>query len=230
MVASCTKRSNYIRTVGANSTTETNQSLSTQIEVPGTIGTNASSAGENATVDRGEFQGSIGGRIYEGENFSATLKDPGNTHHNFAGHLTLETLDLLSNTCQLANVGTGSSWTPDQTNDYSVGNANYGSGDVVSYDTIADSVGWIIQNQRSYKIALPCSVTIDQQMSIDLPSDSGTVNWVYEDHDLVHQMGDGWVKDTRHGVGTQRNFGQKRSVWRNLDWMFFCMSITPVCY
>jgi len=66
-------------------------------------------------------------------------------------------------------------------------------------------------------------------MNVDLPSDSGTLNWDYEDHDLVHQFGDGWVKDTRNGVGTQRAIGQKRSAWRTADWMTFYLSIETPC-
>ena len=227
----CTNNYSWFRTAGANSVTETNEGQTTKIEVPGTIGSGSSSGGEAATIDKGESQYIYQGFLFEGEDSTAVLKDPADVHANFAGHLTTEIVTPVSNTCLPLTVGSGSQWTPDDINDYSVGNVNLGTGngDQSAPDIIAVTFDYINRNQRSWTITLPCTVTDDQRMTLNLPSDSGTVNWIYQDHLLKYQIGDGWVKATRNGVGTQRNHGTKRSVWRTNDWMTMCMKHIAPC-
>ena len=224
----------YYRTAGANSVAETNGGIATEIEVPGTIAGSYSSGGENATVDRGEDHDAFNGVVFEGEDFSATLKDPANAHASFSGHVTNEIVTSVSNTCLPITYTAGSLWTPDVANDYSVGNINdAGTGDQTAYDEIAVAVDYINRNQRSWTVTLPCTVTLDQRMGIDVPADGGSwgggLDWIYQDHLIAFQIGDGWVKATRNGVGTQRNFGTKRIVWRTNEWMIMCLTHNAPC-
>lgn len=173
------------------------------IEIPGTSG----NGGENPSVWDGWQTGNGGSGQFNGS-WHATLKDLSDTNYNFGGRSTSEGAPhITSNTCLPANDPSPNDvWTPGYNNNYSVGDPG---DDGVGFPGIAN----IIVIQKHYKVVLPCTITIQQIMSINCAT-----GWCpYETHNLLITTGDGTFTVSRNGDSHMKAAGATRKVWRWMD-------------